>query len=1037
MTGGDLSKDPSWNGINPTDILIHNMNGKVSPPLAGGYVQILGISNLDLDVPPSSLPSSVNKVNLNSTLIHEMGHALGISVDHRHISQFNHVLFDNSYTQHLYDANGKKYQDIPGGMIITYYETEKDLPDRFYTTKETDYSGAYFYGEHVADVLNGAKLVNEDTGYVGADGSAVGIPINGYEGMDVPELSHISLRNGLMSHFDYRNWTTFMEAELALLQDLGYDMDRRNFFGYSVYNSGADIVNNNGYSARNDAGTEYIDAPNQTAYGIGLHVYGDDNKITQKGSINTEGYGAIGVRIDGFRNKVNVDAYVKSNGVNGTGIWVAYGAEHELTVNGNVQALGQNGVGLRFDFGGNVLGNEYKYHGSYLGNSPIYAEFQPVSEDLVNPLLNTVNINGYVMGSKDAIYISGNAYVKEININSSANIYGSITSEWRHLDEANEGLDEDAVWRVGLIYGPYENLNTALNFIGEHVYQYPITGQDNLNLNVQDGKLIFTNSAKVFNVNVVQNATLLGGDYKLFWGTEYEDEDGEFVSVEPCTFHSAGTIGAITPHDADTSLKITGSLELTEGSKVQFTANRDLVGDIKVYSQRDAEGKIVGGEVIGSDDAVLVIDPNGVYTPDKLYATEIITSFKENEDGSITTKKFAPLITEATTSYQSGFLKATAYVDNTMQAAYSSSAQANNSALQFVYSDNLGERNSVQETMRSLLETARQNNSALNEAYAPLYSMQAGEAKAALGQAYGQLASDAVNIIKQDRFLSDITEERLANSNVREGEGQLWAVSRKSWQKLSDKDTLGETSANSFYTAIGSDRNIREDLRLGALASYGRHNIHATGGKSEVDDVRLGLYGRYGEAKAVHLGGYAALGWQRYDSKRNTMNGTAKGKYNSDTFSVGVKLGKDYQVSETWSLTPYFGMDYTNINLHGYRENGALGFNQRLHSQSDDVTSFTAGLEAKRDFVSGSLRIGAGYRHILSGEDVPLAVSLADASGTGYTLSGNAYAKDIYTLKLSGDAQLARNLTVSGDVQKAFGSGYKDVSLSVQAQWSF
>ena len=68
---------------------------------------------------------------------------------------------------------------------------------------------------------------------------------------------------------------------------------------------------------------------------------------------------------------------------------------------------------------------------------------------------------------------------------------------------------------------------------------------------------------------------------------------------------------------------------------------------------------------------------------------------------------------------------------------------------------------------------------------------------------------------------------------------------------------------------------------------------------------------------------------------------------------------------------------------------------------------------------------------------MPLAVSLADASGTGYTLSGNAYAKDIYTLKLSGDAQLARNLTVSGDVQKAFGSGYKDVNLSVQAQWSF
>ena len=343
ITGGDLSKDPSWQGINSTDVLIYNYNGKTSPSMAGGYVLVERLDDFEFDVPASSVSNNVQKYNLNSVLIHEIGHALGIAIDKSHLKDDlkNPKLPKNTFAQHLYDANGKKYQEFPNGMIITYDETEKDLPDRFYTTKETDYSGAYFYGEHVAVVLNGAKLVNEDTGYVGADGSAVGIPINGYEGMDVPELSHISLRNGLMSHFDYRNWTTFMEAELALLQDLGYDMDRRNFFGYSVYNSGADIVNNNGYSARNDAGTEYIDAPNQTAYGIGLHVYGDDNKITQKGSINTEGYGAIGVRIDGFRNKVNVDAYVKSNGVNGTGIWVAYGAEHELTVNGNVQALGQ------------------------------------------------------------------------------------------------------------------------------------------------------------------------------------------------------------------------------------------------------------------------------------------------------------------------------------------------------------------------------------------------------------------------------------------------------------------------------------------------------------------------------------------------------------------------------------------------------------------------------------------------------------------------------------------------------------------------
>lgn len=83
-----------------------------------------------------------------------------------------------------------------------------------------------------------------------------------------------------MSHQQYSNYMTLMEAECAVLQDIGYTIARRNLFGYSVYNHGITLINDNPYFGRNSQGMAYIaNTYKMATVGLGLHGYGSNNRI--------------------------------------------------------------------------------------------------------------------------------------------------------------------------------------------------------------------------------------------------------------------------------------------------------------------------------------------------------------------------------------------------------------------------------------------------------------------------------------------------------------------------------------------------------------------------------------------------------------------------------------------------------------------------------------------------------------------------------------------------------------------------------------
>ena len=155
---------------------------------------------------------------------------------------------------------------------------------------------------------------------------------------------------------------------------------------------------------------------------------------------------------------------IYADGANGRGIMFAYGKDHTLTHRGDVQALGEHGIAVSFDFGHNARGDETGYRGSYIlsthESTPEKDQHNTIYEELNGALVSSFELTGRVAGKKAAIFMSKNAYVEDINIMQGASITGNIISDYAERDEDNNlrltqlrfGLKADSQ-RVGYFSG--------------------------------------------------------------------------------------------------------------------------------------------------------------------------------------------------------------------------------------------------------------------------------------------------------------------------------------------------------------------------------------------------------------------------------------------------------------------------------------------------------------------------------------------------------------------------------------------------------
>ena len=923
-------------------------------------------------------------------IVHELGHSLGISAPNEGITTAETlsedlIWFDKSnltpFASHLYscmvwdETVGLFRLDptVPGvraaaGTLITLTpspfstdelkETVTPTPEdsgKFLVSARSN-SGVYFRGPHVSEVLNGAFSNS--------------IPVNGYQDyfyedygitLFYAELSHLELERSLMSHQRYRNYTMLLEAELAVLQDIGYEIDRSLFYGHSIYNDGLTVTNQYGYS-------------HGTTLGVGLHVFGSGNTVTQAAPIAASGEAAVGIRNDGSGNTIYVPAgtTVSSTGVHGIGILFAYGKENRLIQSGTVSAPGEGGIGVRFDFGHNAIADFYGYRGSfihYVGgeNQPVTGLWNGYPLNLDGPLVRSYDLSGSLSGSDAAIYIGENALVSAINILRGASITGDIISDWDPdlAIETGEGetlsvVNKAAAAEAGVPL--YTDLNFGYRTAADGsadtssadpdfslTYSGSISGPETIRLNVIGGNLTLTGKSDVYSIR--NDATLtLGTQASVGALTTFTNSDNAIL-VTPIT--SDGSLGEIATGESGSRLQ--GTWRLTPPETYYRT-----------------------GTVITARHSAVTLNGGNLEWEGTIAAWTRSPTLTLRVSGS----RAAPTITVERTSDAYSQYATSPAVRGAGSGVFGLAAAAEGDAQTLIRTiDYLPNGAAVDaalsqlsaETYNAAADAELRSLTAVNSALFSRTHASKLEAKADFAASDG--VQDAFPVSQWTGYAMPFAARTLRHglSGHADYRGSAAGILSGIEKSAGDGLTFGlNAGLIRRHTSLHQNHNDRVNS---AGFSIGTHAFYSP-------DAWNGFY----------IAGAARVGFDENHSKRRVAisdyRRTAKGHYTSVGASGFAALGKDFFAGNV-SFGPIVTAEYGVTHREGFTERGGDSVNLRIQGGSEDTFSTTVG-----GHLSGFSRtdtglrlaadLTAGWKHEFTGSGYTATASFSGYPGTAF-----------------------------------------------------
>ncbi len=1034
-----------------------------------------------------SLASNDERPHLAGTVVHELTHALGVGailapeavvsdeyVQYPGYAPFHYLearLADEPSAWHdgLRDIDGDRA--LPG-MTISWKNTgrhdEFNLP---MLGKEGDVNGlgangVYFTGEHVSEVIQDALIAYPNNL---SEHCVNGVPVVGWEFSQeyylFPELSHIELQNSLLSHQQWRNWSIPMEAELAVMQDLGFALDRRDWFGYSIYQSGNSetdrrvFVNTNPYYDRNAAGDGWIvGKPNDNAWGIGLHVYGSYNDVTQAADILSTGAYGTGIRLEGSGNVLRIapDTVISADGAEGYGILVSYGKDHRIEHRGTVTALGAKGVAARFDFGSNLLGDGIEKRGSYIFASDYYysdwsAEAKRLAiadYGLDGALVKNFDVAGTLAGGLASIYIGESAFVEEINILQGASLSGDILSFWDPRSEdvtLPEGADPDD-FVTNLNFGVKHaagdvtkddyvaDADFSLRYDGRICAGWnETTGESeraSIVMNVEGGKLSFNGEANVMRLTVAENA-VLGGNavYKLDTLTNN---------------------GTLAPGNSIGTMVIKG--DYVEGANGRLALEFDGSGQTdKIVIEGTAQKE--GATTEASFTADLAPAEGyfgGTVTADFSEAVSIVTT---DEDGNESTSHGAlkvehagssqpldvtsPTVSMTGTFDESGVLTVEVKREANAYGRYAVTDEAREVAAAFDLYASVAEGG-----MRNLvaaLDFSSRDGSELQNAYEALSP-----------DVFSRAGAASLNVFRHvSNALQNVSPPSLSTGT--DG-ANVYAVPLGGY--LHD----GQGDVRSTYGGVLMGVQTANRLDAGTLRAGGhvavvkRKDVFQgnVGSRLDAETLVAGANLRYDPDKlpGLSLFGVAQMSVENADLERGAAFGTWRDRAESDWTAWGGNLlfgaEQSFTAAPGITLGPTAWLDYAFTHRPDVTEDSTNG--AALHVRSETYQSLRSSLGVKGTFalpdesaraLDAKVTVCALWHHEFIDDAGDAIASFADWRGVSFTADDADRARDMGSLSVSIEGKIDETFSAALTAGGVFGGGVTGGWGAAHLLWKF